>query len=103
MKSCVNCKYNNGVAVVGNKDEPCYSCLTSLVDSLPNYEMKEELEDWKPTKITNAERIRFMNNTELVGVLLDFQCKCCDFDGFCKSKGKCKKSIMEWLKEEVSE
>ena len=87
MRSCVTCKYNNGVAVVGNKDEPCYSCLTDRVNSLPNYEMKEELEDWKPPKITNADRIRAMTDEELTDFLLHI----CDW------------RWREWLKEEVSE
>ena len=43
MRACVTCKHNNGVAVVGNKDEPCYSCLTAG-DSLPNYEAIDEPE-----------------------------------------------------------
>ena len=52
---------------------------------------------------TNGDRIRSMKNKELAETLLGFQCTTCDFDGFCKSKGKCKKQIMEWLKEEVQD
>lgn len=41
MRTCVTCKHNNGVAVVSDKDEPCYSCLID-VDSLPNYEPRPD-------------------------------------------------------------
>ena len=57
----------------------------------------------KEKRTTNADRIRGMDNRELAEVLLDFKCTTCDFDGFCKSKGKCKKEITEWLKSEVTE
>lgn len=59
------------------------------------------LEERKP--MTNADRIRSMNNKALAEVLLDHKCSSCDFDGFCKQKTICRKGILEWLRDEVSE
>lgn len=58
MSNCKTCKYFDGGAVVGNKDEPCYSCLTASDGWLPYYEEATE-------KMTNADKVRGMSDDEL--------------------------------------
>ena len=79
MKSCKNCRYTDNMG-----RWPCDDCVSR--------------DKWEEKPLTNADKIRAMKNKELANTLLDFQCTTCDFDGFCKSKGKCKKAIMDWLK-----
>ena len=54
---------------------------------------------------TNADKIRSMSDEELADVLLAHECKGCDWDGgFCRNAEiACRKEILVWLKEEVSE
>lgn len=42
IKTCVTCKYNDGVAIVGSKDEPCWSCIHSEAD-FPKWESAEDM------------------------------------------------------------
>ena len=42
MKTCRNCKFYNNINIVGNGEEPCWSCLNNKDALLPLWESAEE-------------------------------------------------------------
>ena len=102
MKSCKNCFYNNGTAVVGNKDEPCWTCLTMHDESEGDFPKWESADK----KQTNADRF-FRNVTnEQLAQYMDEIASC----EFCPARRErcgyghgCIDAWLEWLKQEDGE
>lgn len=79
MDKCKICAYNDDFMV-------CDCCIHA-----------PELEDkFKP--MTNAQKIREMDDAELMGLLCTHKCECCRFLG---NDGGC--GLSDWLKDPVEE
>ena len=93
------------------RDYGCDECAAEyeqVAEWLAELQQRREADITAPPK-TNADRIRKMTDEELAEFILNetnrvFQCNHCSYTGrICDKRMKCKKQIIEWLKQEVSE
>ena len=96
MRFCKTCEHLNGNPIT--EDNPCYACFMSTEDHA-YYKEKQT------TKITNADKLRAMNDEELAKTLVILSERCPDGVD-CESVPpgrKCFTCWLEWLKEDVEQ
>lgn len=91
-RSCKECVHHNPDFI----DKVCLHC------SWP--EFAGEPSNFKPKPMTNADRIRAMNDEELADLLAGCDCFYCRIHDFCYADGcrrDCDQAWLDWLRQEA--
>lgn len=93
MKSCINCRYSRDLG-------PYLACYGQK--NAPEVDWNYVCEDWKPERVTNADRVRAMSDEEMAEWLTFVEGKILAKQPTL-SRSELFADWLDWLKEEAGE